>query len=265
LAAYETLIAEQRASSVTLLLLNRPHAANALNTVMGVELGSFFEDLAAHPSKSSCIVLSGAGESAFCAGGDLKERNSMSDEAWLHQHRIFERAFRAILFCPVPIIAAVNGAAFGGGCELALACDWAYASETARFAQTETRLGIMPGGGGTQTLPRAAGVRRAKELILTGRTFSADEAKAWGVVNEVFPAGALMTEAQNAAEQVAASAPLAVRQAKLAIDRSPNLSLSDGLAFEIEAYNRTALSADRREGVAAFNEARPPRWGSDNS
>ena len=264
-AAFETLSVEQKDHGVVLLLLNRPYASNALNTAMGVELSSFFEDLAEHPSKASCVVITGTGSSAFCAGGDLKERNGMSDEAWLHQHRIFERAFRAILFCPVPIIGAVNGAAFGGGCEIVLACDWAYASESARFAQTETKLGIIPGGGATQTLSRAVGVRRAKELILTGRTFSAAEAQAWGVISEVFSAEALLREALDTAVTVAGNAPLAVRQAKLAIARSPDLSLTDGLSFEIEAYNRTALSADRREGIAAFNEGRRPQWGSVGS
>ena len=252
---------ERLPSEVLLLRLNRPHASNALNTRMGQELAGIFEDLAETPSSARCVLVTGAGDRSFCAGGDLKERGGMTDEEWLHQHRIFERAFRAILFCPVPIIAAVNGAAFGGGCEIVLACDWALASHNASFAQTETKLGIIPGGGGTQTLARAVGVRRAKELIFTGRRFSAEEAKSWGLVNEIFPAERLLPASLAAAEEVAANAPLAVRQAKLAIGRSPDLSLFDGLAFEIEAYNRTAVSRDRREGVAAYNERRPPVWG----
>jgi enoyl-CoA hydratase/carnithine racemase len=130
-------------------------------------------------------VLTGTGDKAFCAGGDLKERRGMTDEAWTRQHVIFERMVRALIDCPVPIIGAVNGAAYGGGCEIAGCCDFLYAAESARFALTEVTLGIMPGGGGTQTLPRAVGERRAKELILTGKPFTAAEAHAWGLVNEV--------------------------------------------------------------------------------
>ena len=116
----------------------------------------------------------------------------MTDEAWTRQHVIFERMVRALIDCPVPIIGAVNGAAYGGGCEIAGCCDFLYAAETARFALTEVTLGIMPGGGGTQTLPRAVGERRAKELILTGKPFTASEARAWGLVNEVFPLADLL-------------------------------------------------------------------------
>ena len=172
---------------VTIVRLNRPDASNALNTQMGRDLVRYFEDVALDPKSLRCIVLTGAGDKAFCAGGDLKERRGMTDEAWTRQHVIFERMVRALIDCPVPIIGAVNGAAYGGGCEIAGCCDFLYAAESARFALTEVTLGIMPGGGGTQTLPRAVGERRAKELILTGKPFTAAEAHAWGLVNEVFP------------------------------------------------------------------------------
>ena len=184
----------------------------------------------------------------------------MTDEQWTRQHVIFERMVRALIDCPVPIIGAVNGAAYGGGCEIAGCCDFLYAAETARFALTEVTLGIMPGGGGTQTLPRAVGERRAKELILTGKPFTAAQAYAWGLVNEVFPQADLLREALATASRIARNAPISVRQAKLSIHRGLQSSLRDGLALEIEAYNRMVPTEDRREGVLAFNEKRPPNF-----
>ncbi len=165
--------------------------------------------------------------------------------------------------CPVPIIAAVNGAAYGGGCELAACADFVYAADTARFAQTEVKLGIIPGAGGTQNLPRAIGERRAKELILTGDVFTSQQARDWGLVNLVCAADELQTFALKTARKIAANGPVAVRQAKQAISRGMQMSLSDGLAFEIEAYNRTIPTEDRREGVAAFNERRPPQFSGE--
>jgi len=205
-----------------------------------------------------CIVVTGQGDKAFCAGGDLKERKGMTDEAWGKQHLVFERMVRALLDCPVPMIGAVNGAAYGGGCEIAATMDFLYAADTARFAMTEVTLGIIPGAGGTQTLARAMGERRAKELILSGRPFSASEAEEWGLVNAVYPQADLLDAALATAERIAGNAPVGVRQAKQAIHRGLNMSLSDGLAFEIEAYNRTVPTEDRREGVLAFNEKRKP-------
>ena len=240
--------------------LNRPAAANAFNTQMARDLVRLYEDLALDPGELRCVVMTGAGEAAFCAGADLKERDRMSDQDWGLQHLVFERMIRAILGCPVPVIAAVNGAAYAGGCEIAAAADFIYAAETARFAQTETRIGIIPGAGGTQTLARAIGERRAKEVILSARPFGAAEALDWGLVNAVLPAGELLEAALDTAEGIARNAPIAVRQAKQAIHRGAQMSLADGLAFEIEAYNRTIHTEDRREGVRAFNEKRPPRF-----
>lgn len=175
-SAFETLSVEPVDEHVTIARLNRPDASNALNTQMGRDLVRYFEDAALDPKSLRCIVLTGTGDKAFCAGGDLKERRGMTDEAWTRQHVIFERMVRALIDCPVPIIGAVNGAAYGGGCEIAGCCDFLYAADSARFALTEVTLGIMPGGGGTQTLPRAVGERRAKELVLTGKPFTAAEA-----------------------------------------------------------------------------------------
>src|SRR5580700_9203853 len=155
--SFATLSIDRPRQHVMLVTLNRPDVANAMNSQCGTDIMTLFEGLNLDGGDIRCVVLTGAGERAFCAGADLKERKGMTDEAWTRQHLIYERMVRAILACPIPVIAAVNGAAFGGGCELALACDFIYAAEQARFALTEVTLGIMPGAGGTQTLARAAG------------------------------------------------------------------------------------------------------------
>lgn len=255
-AEFQTLEVRHDREHVETVVLSRPDAANALNTQMGRELVAYFEAL--EPDRARCVILTGAGQRAFCAGGDLKERRGMSVEAWTAQHLVFERMARALVACPVPLIAAVNGAAYGGGCEIAAACDFIYAAQRATFALTEVTLGIMPGAGGTQTLARAMGERRAKELIFTGRPFPAADALRWGLVNAVCTDAALMDEVENTAERIAANAPLAVRQAKQAVARGLHLSLADGMAFEIEAYNRLVPTRDRIEGVEAFNQKRRP-------
>ena len=257
---FETLALDRAADHVMIVRLNRPMASNALNTQMGRDLVRYFEGVALDPADLRCVILTGAGDKAFCAGGDLKERRGMTDEEWMRQHVIFERMVRALIDCPVPIIGAVNGAAYGGGCEIAACCDFLYAADTARFALTEVTLGIMPGGGGTQTLPRAVGERRAKELILTGRPFTSAQARSWGLVNEVFPLPDLLPAALATGSHIARNAPISVRQAKLSIHRGLQSSLRDGLALEIEAYNRMVPTEDRREGVLAFNEKRPPNF-----
>jgi len=255
---FTTLLHAKPRPHVLLVTLNRPEVANAFNTTMAEEMVQLFEDIALDPDDVRCIVLTGAGQRAFCAGGDLKERNGMTDDAWGRQHLVFERMIRAIINCPLPAIGAINGAAFAGGCEVAAALDFLYAAEHARFAQTETTIGIIPGAGGTQTLARAIGERRAKELILAGKPFGAEEALDWGLVNAIFPKDQLLEETLAMAERIAGNAPIAVRQAKQAIHRGLQMSLADGLAFEIEAYNRTVPTDDRREGVLAFNEKRKP-------
>jgi enoyl-CoA hydratase len=254
---YETLKIEIDDHLLT-LTMNRPQSGNALNTLMLTEIVDLFAGLYVNSGEVRCIVLTGAGDRIFSAGGDLKERNGMSDEQWREQHALTEQMIRHIRECPVPIIAAVNGAAFGGGCELAVAVDFAYASDTARFALTEVTLGIIPGAGGTQNLPRACGVRRAKEIALTGTPFSAQEALAWGVVNKVVPQQSLLEETQKVGRKICGNAPIAVRQAKKSLTVSTELDFSSGYRFELEAYYRTIPTKDRLEGVRAFNEKRPP-------
>ena len=255
---YDTLLISSPASHVVQITLNRPDFANAFNTQMALDLVDIFESLSMDPSETRAVILTGSGTRAFCAGGDLKERNGMSNAAWSKQHLIYERMARAVINCPIPVIGAINGAAYGGGCELAAGVDFAYVAHGARFAQTEVKIGIIPGAGGTQTLARAVGERRAKELILTGEVFTAEQALDWGLANAIYPIEELLPAALKTATAIATNAPIAVRQAKLAIGRGGGLGLADGLAMEIEAYNRTIPTEDRREGVAAFNERRAP-------
>src|ERR1700752_2296202 len=257
---YETVRVEDHGEGLLLATLNRPEVANAMNTQMGRDLLAFFDEINAAPTQQRCIVLTGAGERAFCAGGDLKERDGMTGGACQGQHLLFERMIRAFVGCPVPVIGAVNGAAYAGGCELALCCDFIYAAETARFALTEVTLGIMPGAGGTQNLPRAVGERRAKEIILTGRPFSATEAFGWGMVNRLCPPDRLLDETMETARRIADNAPISVRQAKHAIHHGLQMDLGSAMMFEIEAYNRMVPTEDRREGIASFNEKRKPRF-----
>jgi enoyl-CoA hydratase/carnithine racemase len=257
---YETLLVEDVGGGLIVLTLNRPQAANAMNTQMGRDLLSFWDGINAAPNDYRCIVLTGAGDKAFSAGGDLKERKGMTDDQWQAQHLLFERMVRAFIGCPVPVIGAINGVAYGGGCEMTLCCDFAYASETARFALTEVTLGIMPGAAGTQNLPRAVGERRAKEIILTGKPIGAREAYEWGMLNRVCAPGAVVGEAVETGRRIADNAPIAVRQAKHSIHFGMQMDLHSGMMFEIEAYNRMVPTEDRREGVLAFNEKRKPQF-----
>ena len=247
-------------TGVLRVTLNRPAVANAFNTAMMRELLDLWSGLAVRADGPRCVVLTGAGTRAFCAGADLKERNGMTEAQWRAQHDIIERQYQALIDCPVPVIAAVNGHAFAGGLEMMLACDFAYAVKEARFALTEVTLGIMPGAGGTQTLARAAGERRAKEIILTGKPFRAAEALDWGIVNALCEPDELMPAALATAAQIAANAPLAVREARRSIHGGLQLSLTDGMRFEIECYNRLIATEDRIEGIAAFNEKRKPQF-----
>src|SRR5262249_60297419 len=182
------------------------------------------------------------------------------DEAWRLQHAIIEESAYALLNSSVPVIAAVNGIAYGGGCELALCCDFIYAASTARFALPEVTRGIIPGAGGTQNMPRCMGERRAKELILTGRPFTAQEALEWGMVNAVCEPAELMPRVLEVARTICRNAPIAVRQAKKSIHFGAQADLVTGLAFEVQAYDRMISTEDRLEGVRAFNEKRKPKF-----
>jgi enoyl-CoA hydratase/carnithine racemase len=254
---YETFNVERVDDHILVVTLNRPEAANAKNTAMGLEQKELFEGLYVDTEDVRCVVLTGRGK-AFCAGGDLKERKGMSDADWARQHAIFEQGVLALRMCPVPVIAAVNGPAFAGGCEMVLTSDFAYASTNARFALTEVTLGIMPGAMGTQNLPHAVGERRAKEIILTGTPFSAEEAYQWGLVNRLCEPDSLLDEVLETARKIAANAPQSVMRAKRSISVATQVDRFNGFQFELEAYNRLVPTEDRREGILAFNEKRKP-------
>ncbi len=255
---YETVLLAIDGDGIATVTMNRPDALNAMNTQMMRDLRDCFSEFYVNDGAARCIVLTGAGQRGFCTGADLKERRGMTDLAWRQQHAVIEQAIKAMIDCPIPMIAAVNGAAYAGGLELALACDFVYAADHAKFALTEVTLGIMPGAGGTQNLPRAVGVRRAKEIILTGTPFTAADALAWGVANTVVPGAELMAATLAVARKIAANAPISVKQAKKAIDKATELDRHSGYAFELEAYNRTVPTQDRQEGITAFNEKRKP-------
>lgn len=256
--AYETIKVSQAEPGVTVITFARPEVANALSTQMGRELLDVWSQLRAD-GDLRCVILSGEGKH-FQAGADLKERNGMSDEAWAEQHRLFEAMIRAQLACPVPVIAAVQGAAMGGGCEMTLACDFAYAADGARFGLPEAGLGILPGLGGTQLLTRAVGPRRAIELLTTAQPFSADQALAWGLVSAVVPADRLMETVLGVARVIASKAPLSVRGAKRVVHEGLDLELKQAMDLELTVYNHLFTTHDRREGVASFNEKRTPRF-----
>ena len=257
---YKTLNVTRSADDfVVTVELNRPEALNAMNTAMGRDLLRCFEALK-WDTTARAVVFTGAGTKAFCVGGDLKEREGMTDEAWRAQHVIFEEGAFLVLHCPVPVIAAVEGFAMGGGCELAVLSDFIVASETAVFGVPETTLAIFPGIGGTQLLPRIVGGPLAKEMIFTGRRVDAREAKAIGLVNHLVPAGQARAKALEIAASIADNGPVAVRKAKQAIGWGSETDLETALRLAIEAYNNTVTTEDRLEGVRAFNEKRKPRF-----
>lgn len=256
---FKTLITEIIENNILLVTLNRPNSRNAINIDMMEDLVGLWQQTYVDQQNIRCIILTGR-DKAFCAGADLKERRDMSLEIWRQQHAVFHLAIYAMLDCPIPIIAAVNGAAFGGGLELTLLSDFAYAATTATFAQSEVKIGIMPGALGTQNLPRACGMRRAKELTFTGQTFSAQEAYEWGIINKLCEPEKLLDEVMMTARKICENAPLAVKQVKKAINMSPQLDIKSGYVFELEAYNRLLETKDREEGIRAFNEKRKPEF-----
>lgn len=249
----------EAADGIRLLWLNRPDVMNAMSTRMFVELREALHELA-FDDTLRVLIIGGAGGRAFSAGGDLKERDGMTEEQWRRQHQLAEAVLLAVKDFPQPVIAAVEGHAHGGGCELALMCDYIVASRAALFSLPEVRRGIMPGGGGVQNLVRAVGLRRAKQLLLTARRFSAEEASAWGMVTTLCEPGQALAVALADARDIVLAAPLAVHYAKLAASRGSEVDFHSGYALDLAAYNVLVSSDDRREGVKAFNEKRAPRW-----
>lgn len=253
----EMLLREARAEGrVAVLTLNRPAVMNCLSTALILELDRALGE-AAGEERVRAIVLTGAGGRAFCTGMDLKERGGMTSAQIGAQRRLLISALGYLHRLPKPTIAAVEGSAMGGGFELALCCDLIVASEQARFALPEVRVGIMPAGGGTQTLTWLVGPARARDLIFTGRALAADEALAWGIVARVAAEGAALEQAVGLAQEIIRGAPIGLRQAKAAVRRA-NRVLGGGLDEEDELYQAVLESEDRVEGFTAFREKRAP-------
>jgi len=241
------------------LVLNRPEALNAIDNDLANAVCEACETLA-HDQSIWVVIVRGNGDRAFCAGADVKLRLGFSDEQWWTQRTLFRRMFALVRAVPQPMIAAVHGYALGGGAEIAMLADFIVAADDAVFGLTETHLGIIPGGGGTQNLPRLVGRNRAKELIYCARRFSAAEAERFGLVNRVVPRADLVGTATAIAREIMANGPLAVRLTKRAIDAGADLPFDEGLEREEEAYRRAIVSHDRREGIAAFNAKRAPEF-----
>lgn len=260
----------EREPPITWFKLNRPKVLNCLNRDL---LRSLIQacDQVAKDNETRVVIVTGAGAKVFCAGADLAERRGMTESEVLDYLVLIQRTMLTIEQLPKPVIAAINGSAFGGGTELALACDLRMMSEEASMRLTEVKLGIIPGAGGTQRLPRLIGKSRAKELILTARPLPAAEAHSIGLVHKLVPAAAkdaewhdeLLIQARTWAKEIATAAPLSLKQAKFAIDNGSDRDLAAGLALETRAYIELVNTRDRLEGLAAFAEKRDPVYSGE--
>jgi enoyl-CoA hydratase/carnithine racemase len=242
---------------IVTLTLNRPNVMNSFNFELLHALGEQIEAVRFN-NDVRVIIVTGAGDRAFCSGADLKERITLTPVQVREFITTIRNLFTTIEYLDKPVIAAINGIALGGGTELALASDIRIASMTATMGLTETRLAIIPGGGGTQRLPRLVGKGKAKELIFTGQRINAKEALAIGLVNKICEKETLMEEAMAMANQICEAGPIAVAQAKYAINYGLETDLHTGLAIESNAYWVTIPTEDRLEGLAAFREKRKP-------
>ncbi|MGA5353009.1 enoyl-CoA hydratase/isomerase family protein [Streptomyces thermodiastaticus] len=249
----------RRHEYVAELVLDRPKAMNAVSTAMARSLGAATQALAADRD-ARVVVVTSSHERAFCVGADLKERNSFSDADLMKQRPVARAAYTGVLELPMPTIAAVHGFALGGGFELALSCDLIVADRTTVVGLPEVSVGVIPGGGGTQLVPRRVGAARAAELIFTARRVEAAEAHELGLVDHLVDEGKDREEALALAGRIAANSPVGLRAAKRALRLGHGLDLRAGLEVEDAAWRTTAFSGDRAEGVAAFNEKRAPRW-----
>ncbi|MCE8042362.1 hypothetical protein HOP60_09365 [Halomonas daqingensis] len=256
---YSTITVERRNNGVAILTLNRPDALHALNSAMANELVRQFSDWVVD-TNLRCIVITASGFRAFCVGADLKERNRLDENGVRRQHALFRLFLTIRQNLDVPVIAAVQGVALGGGTEIALASDIVLAADSAEFGLPEIGLGIMPGLGGTQFLPRITGRSRALEMMLTGERINAEEALECGIVSRIFPREELLSRALESAEQIAGMPPLAVRSIRRAVQLGGELDLNSGLAYELALHQRLMASEDGAEGVRAFVEKRPPTW-----
>lgn len=255
----DTILKHIDEDGICTITLNRPDQLNAMNGELLDFLWHAFYEMAYEPDVR-VVILTGAGEKAFCAGADLRERKTMSEIEVRKRIDDYGKCFHAIEALPKPVICAINGYAFGGGLEMALACDIRLMREDTKIGLTELKLGIIPGAGGTQRLPRLIGPARAKQLIFTGERMTGERALEMGVVNEVTAPDQVMTRAKALAQSMLASAPIALAQAKIAIDGGLQTDLRTGLLLESRAYAVTIPTEDRLEGLAAFAEKRKPNF-----
>ncbi|WAA11847.1 enoyl-CoA hydratase-related protein [Fervidibacillus halotolerans] len=254
----ETISIEKR-NSCLIVTLNRPEALNAFNYQMLTELGEVVETIR-YDTDVRVVIFTGAGEKSFSSGADLKERKNLGVEEVKRNVYKIRTVFQQIADLPQPVIAAVNGYAFGGGFELMLACDFRIAVKEAKMGLTEVSWGIIPGAGGTQRLPRLIGEAKAKELILTAKKFTAEEAFSFGLLTKVVEKDELMEESMRLAEKMMENGPIALTQAKYAINQGMNVDLKTGLEIEGKAYEVTIPTYDRLEALQAFAEKRKPNF-----
>ncbi len=256
--AYSTLLIERHVDGYAVVTLNRPEALNALNSTLTGELAAFLDSVETDDAVR-CVILTGSGTKAFAAGADIKEMANQS-YAEMYKGNFFALGHDRIQRFRKPLIAAVSGFALGGGCELAMLCDFILASETAKFGQPEINLGVAPGIGGSQRLTRAVGKAKAMEMVLTGRMMDAAEAERAGLVSRVVPAEALMDEARAAAAKIAGQSTLAVMMNKEMVSAAFETTLTQGVLFERRLFHSLFAFDDQKEGMAAFVEKRKPTF-----
>lgn len=260
-SSYKTILLENKSPGVWVLTINRPEALNALNSTVLEEMGEALRQMGELPfDEARALIITGSGEKAFVAGADIKEINALDEDK---AHAFAQRGqsiFHELTLLKIPVIAAVNGFALGGGCELALGCDFIYASENAKFGLPEVSLGLIPGFGGTVRLARAVGQRRARELTYTGNMISAPEAHTMGLVNKVFPAAELMSAVLKTVETILAKAPIAVGASKRSINQAWDLDVEAAQRNEAGIFAELFNSEDVKEGTSAFIEKRKAQF-----
>jgi enoyl-CoA hydratase len=261
--SYETIRVEKRGAVAT-VVLDRPKVLNALNAATFAELDAVFEELGTD-DEVRVVLLTGSGERAFAAGADIRELDAVGPDEGESFAQRGQAVFRRIETLGKPVIACVRGFALGGGCELAMACTLRLAAEDAKFGQPEVKLGVIPGYGGSQRLPRLVGRGAALKMLLTGAVIDAHEALRIGLVDEVVTAAELMTRAEALVQEIAAQAPLAMAEVIRVVDQGLDLPLEKALALEAEAFGKLCDSADKAEGTRAFLEKRRAEWGRKRS
>ncbi|XGC82373.1 enoyl-CoA hydratase/isomerase family protein [Bdellovibrio bacteriovorus] len=258
---YKTILLEQKTQGVWMLTINRPEALNALNSTVLNEMGEALRQIGEMPYEDArALIITGSGEKAFVAGADIKEINELDEEKAMTFAERGQSIFHELTLLKIPVIAAVNGFALGGGCELALGCDFIYASENAKFGLPEVSLGLIPGFGGTVRMSRAIGQRRARELTYTGNMISASEALTMGLVNKVVPQAELIPTVMKTVDAILTKAPIAVGSAKISINQAWDLDVEEAQKNEAKIFAELFTSEDVKEGTTAFIEKRKPQF-----